>query len=257
MPLGGSRGQGGDPGPCGEDRRRDLSSGTNVPGKVGGGGGREDTGQGRGVGVLAGCDSRGAEALRALGSCAVAPRALGGCGPAALAGEGRRCTPPAGGQCGCGGGEGWVLRLTTPFVWAGTPKPQVTWRKGPTSEPLLGRPGLAVLDGGSLFLASVSPTDGGDYECQATNEAGSASRRAKLVVYGEQGPQAGQLSRTSSCCRAHWRGGCPSACGWGGPRALGQRQMSGQPPAPERHPPRDSVRGRTWNPSSGFKMAQQ
>ncbi|KAM5331532.1 hemicentin-2 [Glossophaga mutica] len=65
----------------------------------------------------------------------------------------------------------------------GTPKPQVTWRKGPSSEPLLSRPGLAVLDEGSLFLASVSPTDGGDYECQATNEAGSATRRAKLVVY--------------------------------------------------------------------------
>ncbi|XP_052503745.1 LOW QUALITY PROTEIN: hemicentin-2 [Budorcas taxicolor] len=64
----------------------------------------------------------------------------------------------------------------------GTPKPQVTWRKGPSSEPLRGRPGLAVLDEGSLFLASVSPSDGGDYECQATNEAGSASRRAKLVV---------------------------------------------------------------------------
>ncbi|KAB0366601.1 hypothetical protein FD754_010757, partial [Muntiacus muntjak] len=54
----------------------------------------------------------------------------------------------------------------------GTPKPQVTWRKGPSSEPLR-----------SLFLASVSPSDGGDYECQATNEAGSASRRAKLVVH--------------------------------------------------------------------------
>ncbi|XP_046530474.1 hemicentin-2 isoform X1 [Equus quagga] len=65
----------------------------------------------------------------------------------------------------------------------GTPKPQITWRKGPSSEPLRGRPGLAVLDEGSLFLASVSPTDSGDYECQATNEAGSASRRAKLVVY--------------------------------------------------------------------------
>ncbi|XP_035878268.1 hemicentin-2 [Phyllostomus discolor] len=65
----------------------------------------------------------------------------------------------------------------------GTPQPQVTWRKGLSSEPLLGRPGLAVLDEGSLFLASVSPADGGDYECQAANEAGSASRRAKLVVY--------------------------------------------------------------------------
>ncbi|XP_008585904.1 PREDICTED: hemicentin-2-like, partial [Galeopterus variegatus] len=65
----------------------------------------------------------------------------------------------------------------------GTPRPQITWRKGPSSDPLHGRPGVAVLDEGSLFLASVSPTDSGDYECQATNEAGSASRRAKLVVY--------------------------------------------------------------------------
>uniref|UniRef100_A0ABI8A9U9 Ig-like domain-containing protein n=1 Tax=Felis catus TaxID=9685 RepID=A0ABI8A9U9_FELCA len=65
----------------------------------------------------------------------------------------------------------------------GVPKPQITWRKGPTLEPLRGRPGLEVLDDGSLFLASVSPTDSGDYECQATNEAGSTSRRAKLVVY--------------------------------------------------------------------------
>ncbi|XP_060056373.1 hemicentin-2 isoform X2 [Erinaceus europaeus] len=65
----------------------------------------------------------------------------------------------------------------------GTPTPQVTWRKGLSSEPLRGRPGLAVLGEGSLFLASVSPTDSGEYECQATNEAGSTSRRTKLVVY--------------------------------------------------------------------------
>ncbi|KAM5259263.1 hemicentin-2 isoform 1-T1 [Hipposideros larvatus] len=65
----------------------------------------------------------------------------------------------------------------------GMPKPQVTWRKGPSLEPLRGRPGLAVLDEGSLFLTAVSPTDGGDYDCLATNEAGSASRRVKLVVY--------------------------------------------------------------------------
>ncbi|XP_076984267.1 hemicentin-2 [Tamandua tetradactyla] len=65
----------------------------------------------------------------------------------------------------------------------GMPKPQVTWRKGPSSEPLHDRPGVTVLEEGALFLASVSPTDSGEYECQATNEAGSASRRAKLVVY--------------------------------------------------------------------------
>ncbi|KAI4577648.1 hypothetical protein MJT46_003483 [Ovis ammon polii x Ovis aries] len=77
------------------------------------------------------------------------------------------------------GVDAWELDLRV----LGTPKPQVTWRKGPSSEPLRGRPGLAVLDEGSLFLASVSPSDGGHYECQATNEAGSASRRAKLVVH--------------------------------------------------------------------------
>ncbi|XP_012784766.2 hemicentin-2 [Ochotona princeps] len=65
----------------------------------------------------------------------------------------------------------------------GTPQPQVTWRKGPSLEPLDDRPGVEVLPEGSLFLTSVSPSDSGDYECQATNEVGSASRRAKLVVY--------------------------------------------------------------------------
>ncbi|XP_073909095.1 hemicentin-2 isoform X2 [Castor canadensis] len=65
----------------------------------------------------------------------------------------------------------------------GTPKPQVMWRKGPSLEPLSGRPGVAVLDDGSLFLSSVSPMDSGDYECQATNEVGLASRRTTLVVY--------------------------------------------------------------------------
>nr|XP_012807460.2 hemicentin-2 [Jaculus jaculus] len=65
----------------------------------------------------------------------------------------------------------------------GTPKPQITWRRGPSSEPLSGRPGVVVLEEGSLFLSSVSPTDSGEYECQATNEAGSAAKRARLVVY--------------------------------------------------------------------------
>lgn len=88
--------------------------------------------------------------------------------------------------------------LMFPCVLPGMPKPQVTWRKGPSSEPLRDRPGLVVLDDGSLFLATVSPTDGGDYWCQATNEAGSVSRRAELAVYGEQGPQSwGRFVHTS------------------------------------------------------------
>ncbi|XP_021050559.1 hemicentin-2 [Mus pahari] len=65
----------------------------------------------------------------------------------------------------------------------GTPKPRITWRRGPSSEPLNGRPDVVVLDEGSLLLSSVSLADSGEYECQATNEVGSASRRAKLVVY--------------------------------------------------------------------------
>ncbi|XP_075415669.1 hemicentin-2 [Tenrec ecaudatus] len=72
---------------------------------------------------------------------------------------------------------------TLPCPVRGTPKPQVVWRKGLSGEPLRGRPGVAVLDEGALFLAAVSPADSGDYECQATNEAGSASRKAKLVVF--------------------------------------------------------------------------
>lgn len=90
--------------------------------------------------------------------------------------------------------------LMTPCALPGTPKPYITWRKGPSLEPLRGRPDLEVLEEGSLFLASVSPADSGDYECQATNEAGSTSRRAKLVVYGKPGPQ----SRAWLVCTFQW-----------------------------------------------------
>lgn len=74
------------------------------------------------------------------------------------------------------------------YALPGIPKPRITWRRGPSSEPLSGRPDVAVLDEGSLFLSSVSLADSGEYECQATNEVGSASRRAKLVVYGKLRP---------------------------------------------------------------------
>lgn len=120
---------------------------------------------------------------------------------------------------GVEGKEDRALMLVTPCALPGTPKPQVTWRKGPSSEPLRGRPGLEVLDDGSLFLASVSASDSGDYECQASNEAGSTSRRAKLVVYGKQGPQSrGWLVHTSQ-----WHPGHPGAMAPSpqGPRAHG------------------------------------
>lgn len=74
------------------------------------------------------------------------------------------------------------------YTLAGTPQPRITWRRVPSSEALNGRPDVAVLDEGSLFLSSVSLADSGEYECQATNEVGSASRRAKLVVYGKLRP---------------------------------------------------------------------
>lgn len=90
---------------------------------------------------------------------------------------------------GCQGGTGCLLFcLMILHTLPGTPKPQVTWRRGPSSEPLNGRAGVSLLDEGSLFLSSVSLADSGEYECQATNEAGSASRRAKLVVYGKLRP---------------------------------------------------------------------
>lgn len=87
-----------------------------------------------------------------------------------------------------GGGGCPIFCLMILHILPGTPKPQITWRRGPSSEPLTGRAGVTVLDEGSLFLSSVSLADSGEYECQATNEVGSASRRAKLVVYGKLRP---------------------------------------------------------------------
>lgn len=160
-----------------------------------------------------------------------------------------------------------MCTLMTLCARPGTPKPQVTWRKGASSEPLRGRPGLAVLDEGSLFLASVSPSDGGDYECQATNEAGSASRRAKLVVYGEQRPQSWGSwhtpDRTPGCpgpesstgeaagCTVPARGRLKGVVG----------RMAGcvGTPSPERLPcpPRHHAKGRTCNSISGFKWSNR
>ncbi|XP_012862831.2 hemicentin-2 [Echinops telfairi] len=61
---------------------------------------------------------------------------------------------------------------TLPCPVRGTPKPQVVWRKGLSGEPLRGRPGVAVLDEGALFLASVSPADSG---CSSWGRVGRAS----------------------------------------------------------------------------------
>lgn len=161
-----------------------------------------------------------------------------------------------------------MLTLMALCAWPGTPKPQVTWRKGASSEPLRGRPGLAVLDEGSLFLASVSPSDGGDYECQATNEAGSAARRAKLVVYGEQGPQSRGSwhtpARTPGCAgpessmeggglQTAWRLRAEgSRCRWEDGRMYGH-------PFPRETPltAGDRAKGRTCNSTNGFKWSSR
>uniref|UniRef100_A0A5F8G3C9 Hemicentin 2 n=1 Tax=Monodelphis domestica TaxID=13616 RepID=A0A5F8G3C9_MONDO len=70
-----------------------------------------------------------------------------------------------------------------PCPVTGTPTPRVIWRKDPAPELLSSQPGLSVLNDSSLFIASVSSQDSGDYECRATNEVGSVSRKVKLVVY--------------------------------------------------------------------------
>ncbi|XP_038601048.1 LOW QUALITY PROTEIN: hemicentin-2 [Tachyglossus aculeatus] len=65
----------------------------------------------------------------------------------------------------------------------GTPTPTVVWRKDSAAELLGSRPGRTVLEEDALVIAAVSPEDSGDYECLATNEAGSARRRVRLVVH--------------------------------------------------------------------------
>lgn len=134
-------------------------------------------------------------------------------------------------------------------------------------EPLRGQPGLAVLDGGSLFLASVSPSDGGDYECQATNEAGSASRRVKLVVYGEQGtPELGSWgtppdgtpgcpgpeSSTAEATGCAVPGGGGRGEGGGLRVLLGEQQDAEDPLSPKR-PHGDRARGKPGTPSMALK----
>ncbi|KAM9325336.1 hemicentin-2 [Gastrophryne carolinensis] len=64
----------------------------------------------------------------------------------------------------------------------GTPIPQVRWLKNGivlTSN----LAGMVQLSNGSLLIESPLPSHSGDYICLATNEAGSARRKTKLVIY--------------------------------------------------------------------------
>ncbi|XP_063792751.1 hemicentin-2 [Pseudophryne corroboree] len=70
--------------------------------------------------------------------------------------------------------------LTCPVQ--GTPMPLIRWLKnGVMLRSNL--PGVTQLGNGSLLIESPVPNHSGDYMCLATNEAGSARRKTKLVVY--------------------------------------------------------------------------
>uniref|UniRef100_A0A673JLW2 MAM domain containing glycosylphosphatidylinositol anchor 1 n=1 Tax=Sinocyclocheilus rhinocerous TaxID=307959 RepID=A0A673JLW2_9TELE len=63
-------------------------------------------------------------------------------------------------------------------VTAGFPTPRVTWSRYPGSLPQ-----RSVIQGGSLTLRSVTPTDAGVYNCTAVNNVGNPARRtANLIV---------------------------------------------------------------------------
>nr|XP_051676343.1 hemicentin-1 isoform X2 [Oryctolagus cuniculus] len=74
-------------------------------------------------------------------------------------------------------------RIAFPCPVRGTPKPTVKWLHN--GRELTGRePGISVLEGGRLLvIASVAPSDGGDYICVAVNEAGTAERKYNLKVH--------------------------------------------------------------------------
>ncbi|MEE6505501.1 hypothetical protein FKM82_005546 [Ascaphus truei] len=64
----------------------------------------------------------------------------------------------------------------------GTPLPLIRWLKN--GVVLTGsQPGMVQLGNGSLLIELALPSHSGDYICLATNEAGSARRKTKLVVY--------------------------------------------------------------------------
>ncbi|XP_073415578.1 hemicentin-2 isoform X1 [Dendrobates tinctorius] len=64
----------------------------------------------------------------------------------------------------------------------GIPTPMIRWLKnGVVLSSNL--PGITQLVNGSLLIESPVPSNSGEYICLATNEAGSARRKTKLVVY--------------------------------------------------------------------------
>lgn len=67
----------------------------------------------------------------------------------------------------------------------GIPKPVIKWLRN--GRELTGsEPGISVLEDGTLLvIASVTPSDNGEYMCVATNEAGRTERKYNLKVNGK------------------------------------------------------------------------
>lgn len=77
------------------------------------------------------------------------------------------------------------ISLSLTFFTLGIPKPVIKWLHN--GRELTGsEPGISVLEDGTLLIiASVTPSDNGEYVCVASNEAGSAERKYNLKVHGK------------------------------------------------------------------------
>ncbi|XP_048080805.2 hemicentin-1 isoform X4 [Ursus arctos] len=74
-------------------------------------------------------------------------------------------------------------RIAFPCPAKGTPKPTVKWIRN--GRELTGRePGISILEDGTLLvIASVTPSDNGEYICVAVNEAGTTEKKYNLKVH--------------------------------------------------------------------------
>lgn len=67
-------------------------------------------------------------------------------------------------------------------IAGGYPEPTFLWQQDGEVLPTGGR---FQIDGGYISFRSLKPSDEGEYECIATNSAGTASVRSRLVYIGE------------------------------------------------------------------------
>ncbi|NXU50379.1 HMCN1 protein, partial [Turnix velox] len=74
-------------------------------------------------------------------------------------------------------------RIAFPCPAKGVPKPIIKWLRN--GRELSGNePGISILEDGTLLIiASIAPSDNGEYICVATNEAGSTERKYNLKVH--------------------------------------------------------------------------